>query len=65
MTIASYAVFLTIGHTIRPQSIKAATILLYLYAAQGFIKKFDPVDRDARKEDSIKARGPMFMMLVL
>ena len=56
MTMASYAVFLATGHTIRSQSIKAATILVYIYATKGFnkkkikiitiIKKKYPVDRD-------------------
>ena len=55
MTMASYAVFLATGHTIRSQSIKAATILLYFYVAQGFIKKCEPVDRDTRKEDKAQA----------
>ena len=50
-TMAAYAIFLATGHTIQSKSIKASTIEKYLYDAKGFIQKFDPTNRDARKDE--------------
>jgi len=49
-SLATYAVHLANGHTIKAKSIKGDTIKQYLIAASGLIQMFDKVERDARKQ---------------